>query len=145
MDAELRATRERVVREHMEAENQLDFDAALATFKHPRYELIGLDRVYDGSAEVAEYFRTSRLPFPDQRNELIALHHADDAVIVEFWLMGTHRGSLLGEEPTGNSFRVRMAAFFVFEGEGLVNERVYFNPNAILEQLNGFQEPNGTK
>jgi len=132
---DLIATREQLVREHMEAENRLDFDFALRTFTHPRYELIGLDRVYDGTEAVAEYFRESRIPFPDQHNELIALHHADDAVITEFWLMGTHNGPLGGLEPTGRTFRVRMCALFIFEGEGLVCERVYFNPGDIRAQL----------
>ena len=135
VDAGLRERRERLVRDHMDAENRLDFDAALASFARPRYELIGLGRTYDGPEAVAEYFRTSREPFPDQRNELIALRHADDAVIVEFWLMGTHRGPLLDLAPTGRAFRVRVAAFFVFEDEGLVCERVYFDPGAILSQL----------
>jgi hypothetical protein len=132
---DLRATREQVVRDHMEAENRLDFDAAFASFTRPRYELIGLDTVFDGPDAVRDYFRLSRIPFPDQHNEVIALHHADDAVIVEFWLMGTHRGPLGDLAPTGRTFRVRMAAVFVFEGPGLVCERVYFNPDQIRAQL----------
>lgn len=134
---ELRAQREAIVVEHMHAENRLDFDAALATFARPRYDLIGTDQVFEGPAAVAEYFRRSRIPFPDQHNEVIATHYADDAVIVEFWLMGTHLGPLNGMEPTGKTFRVQMAAFFMFEGAGLVNERVYFNPGAIAAQLMG--------
>ena len=131
----LRATRDALVREHMDAENRLDFSAALATFTRPRYDLIGTAQVFEGPEAVSEYFRRSRLPFPDQRNELIAVHHADDAVIVEFWLMGTHLGTLNGLAPTGRTFRVQMAAVFMFEGAGLVNERVYFNPGAILAQI----------
>ena len=134
VDSELRAHREARVRQHMDAENRLDFDAALATFARPRYELIGLQRTFDGPDEVAEYFRSSRVPFPDQHNEIIEIRHADDAVVVEFWLMGTHLGPLGDLPPTGNRFRVRMAAFFVFEGDGLVCERVYFDPGAILTQ-----------
>jgi predicted ester cyclase len=68
---------------------------------------------------------------------LISLRHADDAVIVEFWLLGTHRGSLMGIEPTGREFRCRMAAFFVFEGTKIVCERVYFDSATILRQLTG--------
>ena len=134
---EIRAKREAIVREHMEAENELDFDTALGTFAYPRYELIGTGQVFDGPEEVARYFHESRRPFPDQRNELIALHHADDAVIAEFWLMGTHKGPLPGLPPAGRTFRVRMAAFFIFEGSGLVCERVYFNPDEIRRQLEG--------
>lgn len=132
---QLRAHREALVVEHMDAENRLDFDAAFNTFARPRYDLVGTGQVFEGPDAVMEYFRRSRLPFPDQHNEIIAMHHADDAVIVEFWLMGTHLGPLNGIEPTGRTFRVQMAAFFMFEGEGLVNERVYFNPAQIAEQL----------
>lgn len=137
LDAELRETREEIVRRHMESENVHDFDTTIATFGHPRYELIATDRVHDGEAEVREYFRETRTAFPDQRNELIALHHADDAVISEFWLLGTHQGPLGPIEPTGRSFRCRMTAFFVFEGAELVCERVYFDSATILRQLTG--------
>lgn len=132
---ELREHRERIVREHMESENVHEFDRTMATFQHPRYEIIPTGAVHDGEAEVAEYFRTSRAAFPDQRNELIALHHADDAVISEFWLLGTHKGPLMGIEPTGKEFRCRMTAFFIFEGKGLVCERVYFDSATIIRQL----------
>ena len=88
----LRETRDRIVREHMESENRHEFDVALATFKHPRYELVATGEVIDGATDVAEYYRETRAAFPDQRNEVIAIHHADDAVIVEFDLLGTHDG-----------------------------------------------------
>jgi steroid delta-isomerase-like uncharacterized protein len=135
--ADLRARREAVVREHMEAENVHEFDRVIDTFSHPRYELIATDRIHDGEDAVREYFRETRTAFPDQRNELISLRHADDAVIVEFWLLGTHRGPLLGIEPTGRTFRCRMAAFFLFEDDRIVCERVYFDSATILRQLTG--------
>ena len=133
--ADLRARREAIVREHLASENAHDYDTTLATFEHPRYELVASGDVYDGEEAVRGYFAETRRAFPDQRNELIALHHADDAVVVEFWLLGTHLGPLGDLAPTGRSFRVRMAAFFVFEGDGLVCERVYFNPGDILAQI----------
>jgi steroid delta-isomerase-like uncharacterized protein len=131
----LKSQREAIVRRHMEAENVHRFDDVIDTFRHPRYELIATDRIHDGEGEVREYFRETRAAFPDQRNELISLRHADDAVIVEFWLLGTHRGPLLGIEPSGREFRCRMTAFFLFEGADLVCERVYFDSATILRQL----------
>ena len=133
----LRKLREETVRRHMESENTHEFDVTMGTFRHPRYEIIATGAVHDGEAEVREYFRASRAAFPDQRNELISLRHTDDGVIVEFWLLGTHRGPLLGIAPTGRAFRCRMTAFFVFEGDGLVCERVYFDAGTILRQLTG--------
>jgi steroid delta-isomerase-like uncharacterized protein len=137
VDQELRRQRESLVRRHMEAENVLDFDTAIETFGHPRYELIATGQVYDGRAEVERYFRESRAAFPDQRNELIALHNAEDAVIVEFWLRGTHKGPLLGIESTGRAFKCRMTSFFIFEGPRMTCERVYFDSATILRQLTG--------
>ena len=97
--AELRAHREAIVREHMESENVHDFDTTIGTFGHPRYELVATGDVYDGEEAVRAYFAETRRAFPDQRNELVALHHADDAVIVEFDLLGTHLGPLRALPP----------------------------------------------
>jgi len=127
--------REAVVREHMEAENRLDFDAAIATFDHPRYELIGTGQVFEGPDEVMRYYRGSRSAFPDQRNEIHAVRHADDAVIVEFDLLGTHQGAFAGHEPTGREFRCRMVAIFEFAGDRITCERIYFDQATILRQL----------
>ena len=132
---DLRARREAIVREHMESENHYDFDTTIDTFAHPRYELIPTGDVYDGEEAVRGYFAESREAFPDQRNELVALHHADDAVIVEFDVLGTHLGRLRAMPPTGREFRCRCTAYFLFEGDGLVCERVYFDQLTIMRQL----------
>jgi steroid delta-isomerase-like uncharacterized protein len=135
VESDLRATRERIVREHMESENRHEFDVTMATFHHPRYEIVPTGDVYDGQEQVAAYFAESRAAFPDQRNELIALHHADDAVIVEFTLLGTHEGPFRGIPATGRAFECRVTAFFLFEDDRLVCERVYFDVLTILRQL----------
>lgn len=138
-DGDLRQRREAIVREHMESENVHDFETTLGTFDHPRYEIVPTGDVYDGPDEVMRYFETTRAAFPDQRNENAVLHHADDAVIVEFDLLGTHEGEIRGMAPTGRSFRCRVCAFFIFEpgGERIVCERVYFDQATIIQQLAG--------
>ncbi len=113
----MRERREALVIEHMESENRHEFDVTMETFGHPRYELIATGDVYDGEAEVASYFDETRTAFPDQRNELIALHHSDDAVFVEAMLYGTHLGPYRGLPPTGRSFEMRFCAMFVFEDD----------------------------
>jgi ketosteroid isomerase-like protein len=124
----LQETQLAVVREHMEAENRHDFDAVINTFRHPRYELMATGHVFDGEENVRRYFAQSRSTFPDQRNENAVLHSADDLVIAEFDLLGTHR-------ETGQPFRSRMVALFFFEGEGIVCERVYFDRASIEAQV----------
>lgn len=132
-----------VVRRHMALEITHDWDAVIATFEHPRYELLGPGTVFDGEAAVRQYFAQSRVPFPDQANEVIAI--AADAetntVLVEFWLTGTHLGplNLLGKtiEPTGRSFRVRIAASFEFApgSDKIVCERPYYDQATVLKAL----------
>ena len=131
----LRERREAVVREHMESENRHQFDVTLRTFAHPRYELMATGEVYDGEEAVMEYYSATRTAFPDQRNEVRALHHTDDGVFVEFDLLGTHEGPLRGAPPTGREFRCPMVALFLFEGDLIVCERVYFDSATILRQL----------
>ncbi len=129
------------MREHMESENHHDFDTTIGTFSHPRYEIVATGDVYDGEAAVRAYYEETRTAFPDQRNELVSLRHADDAVIVEFDLLGTHLGPLRALPPTGRSFRARMVALFEFEGETIVCERVYFDQSTILRQLGLAHDP----
>ena len=127
------------VREHMESENRHEFDVTMATFDHPRYEIVPTGEVYDGPEEVANYFATTRNAFPDQRNENSTLHVAEDAVIAEFDLLGTHQGELRGIPPTGRSFRCRVCAIFEFPpgSDHIVCERVYFDQATIAQQLLG--------
>ena len=56
----------------------------------PRYELMATDEVFDGEAEVRDYYARTRTDFPDQRNENSVMRCTDDGVVVEFDLLGTH-------------------------------------------------------
>ena len=138
---EMRRKREELVREHMDSENRHEFEATIATFDHPRYELVATGQVYDGPDEVRRYFDETRRAFPDQRNELIALHHADDAVLVEAVIRGTHRGPLQSLPPTGRSFELPILSIFEFDGTRLIGERVYFDASTMLRQLGVARDP----
>jgi ketosteroid isomerase-like protein len=128
------------VRDHMALEVTHDWDAVIATFEHPRYEM-ATGAVFDGEEAVRGYFAASRTPFPDQGNEIISIAHGGDTVLVEFWLTGTHLGPLRTAkgvvEPTGKSFRVRMAATFEFApgSDKIICERPYFDGGAVGRAL----------
>lgn len=130
--------REKLVLDHFHDEVRQDWDATLSTFPHPHYELIAPMTVHDGDGEVRAYYQDTRLAFPDQDHEIIAFRHSADAVIVEFWLLGTHLGPLDKIPSTGAKHRTRMTAYFIFdEHENLVTERVYFDQLTVLKQLIG--------
>ncbi|WP_434741199.1 ester cyclase [Micromonospora sp. SH-82] len=128
--------REKLVLDHFEDEVRQDWDKVLSTFPHPHYELIASMKVHDGDGAVRDYYQETRAAFPDQHHEIIAIRHSHDAVIVEFWLIGTHLGPLGTIPATGGRHRTRMTAYFVFDDqENLVVERVYFDQLSILKQV----------
>ena len=138
---DLESARIQTVRDHMALEVVHDWDGVIATFAHPRYEMYVNGAIFDGEEAVRGYFAASRTPFPDQGNEIIAIAASGDTVLVEFWLTGTHLGPLrLGEhviEPTGRSFRVRIAASFEFApgSDKIVCERPYYDQGQVLRAL----------
>ena len=134
-DDTLRLQREATIVNLLAIEQDLDIERLAQVFPNPRYELIGNNRVYDGLEVCARYLKERRNAFPDYRAEPIALHHADDAVIAEAWVTGTHVGRIEAIEPSGKGFRFRMAAFFLFDGHALVCVRNYFDHATIARQL----------
>jgi predicted ester cyclase len=134
-EAVMRA-RQQLVLDHFHDEVRHAWDDVLATFPHPHYELIAPMRVYDGNDDVRQYYQESRAAFPDQDHEIIAIRHSHDAVIVEFWLLGTQLGPLGKIPATGGRHRTRMSAYFIFDDkEQLVVERIYFDQLTVLKQL----------
>jgi len=137
---ELRERRLAVVREHMDTEVTKEFDRTLATFKsesggRPHYEIMATGQVFDGDDEAMGYYRTTRTAFPDQRHDNSRFHVSDDAVIVEFDLLGTNLGEFYGLPPTGKAFRVPIIAVFFFDAERIVNERIYFDSASLVTQI----------
>ena len=131
----LREAREEVLRRHLDAHTRGDVDAVVATYRTPRIEIIHSGRVLEGAEAVRAYLLERRRAFPDQRFEVICVHHSDRVVVVEHWMSGTHAGELHGVEPSGKRFRARVASIFEFDGEDLVNQRVYYDAGAVARQL----------
>jgi predicted ester cyclase len=131
-----RARREAIVDEHIEAEAvRHDVAATVRTFKHPRYEVPALGAVPDGAEAVTGFLQALLTAFPDFYIKKTAVHHADDAVIVECRLGGTQRGDWAGIKPRGNKMEVSAALFFLFDGEDMICERPYFDEATIARQL----------
>jgi steroid delta-isomerase-like uncharacterized protein len=135
----LRARREAIVREHVEAENRQDVEATIATFDRPRYEVNG--EPSDGEGAVRELLQGLMDGFPDFHVEVKELHHADDAVFGEARLTATHNGPFAGIPPTGKRIDVVAATVFDFEDDRLLCEKVYWDMATVLQQIGVLPEP----
>jgi limonene-1,2-epoxide hydrolase len=117
---DLRERREAIVREHMATEVAKDFDATVRTFARPRYEVIATGETHEGASSVHSFLSETGEAFPDFRFETHAIRHADDALLVEVDFMGN---------------------VSLFEDEGLVAERLYFDLLTVLRQLGIARDP----
>lgn len=131
----LRDARETVLRCNLDALARGDIEGVVRSFLHPRMELVGTGRVLEGADALRTYLEERRRAFPDQRFEVICYHHSDRAVIAELWMSGTHSGEVHGVEATGKRFRVRMCSISEFEGDDLVNQRMYYDHGTVARQL----------
>jgi predicted ester cyclase len=112
-----------------------DIQATLATFRHPRYEVPAFGAIADGAAAVEGLLGQLLGAFPDFWLQKIVTHHADDAVIVECKFGGTHKAEWAGIPATQKPMAVQAACIFIFDGDDLICEKVYFDHATILRQL----------
>ncbi|HEX2492156.1 MAG TPA: ester cyclase [Steroidobacter sp.] len=134
---ELRRKREALVHRHMTVEESGDAAAVVATFSRPRYDLVAQGVILEGAEAVSKRVQDMCESMPGARIELVSLRHTDDAVIVETRTRGRHEGPLFGLRPTGRPYDVRGIAIFVFEGEALVSEVVYYDRLTLIDQIRG--------
>jgi carboxymethylenebutenolidase len=134
--AEVRTAREGVVAEHIRAEMAGDIDATLATFAgEPEYDIVPIGALRAGDAEVRNLLENLLHAFPDLGLHPVVTRHADDAVVIEGRMTGTHQGAYAGFPPTGRAMDLRAAIFFTFDGIDLVRETVYYDELTLLIQI----------
>ena len=138
---QLRERREALVREHIYCESHQDVDGAVATFARASYDVVPLADSPDAplthptARDVHQHLDGLMTAFPDLELIIVHLHHADDAVIVEGRMKGTHLNDWGDLKATGNKMDMRAAIFYRFEGADMVNETAYFDMATMLRQL----------
>ena len=135
---ELRAYREALVLRHIDAENRNDAQTAADTFTRHRYDLRAVEGdVIDGEVSVLGLIESFGTALPAITYVASKLHHADDAVIVEYRITGRHEGEYNGVAPTGATVDYPAIAVYEFEGRDLVCERLYVNLRGLEAQMRG--------
>jgi retinoid hydroxylase len=141
IDDDLRRRREERCLGHMNAENAHAFDEAIAFFDRPRYEVVPTGEVYDGRDRLNDLMLENVTAFPDFRFDVAAMHHADEAIIVEGTFRGTHLGVWRGLPATGRRVSFPMLIVFPFDGDRMLGERLFFDLATALRQLGVARDP----
>jgi steroid delta-isomerase-like uncharacterized protein len=139
----LRADRLRQVEQHVGFENAHDLDAVMATF--------GADASYHdepwaehclGPDAVRAYYEQLLGAVPDLHIDPHGPHVADDVVVLECTISGTHLGTWHGLPATGRPISIPLCGVYTFgDGAQIAGERIYYDRAMVLEQLGVFHDP----
>lgn len=130
------ARRDHTMDAHIAAEVAHDVDAIMATYS-PDAELIFNGQVFD----TLEKIRTLHLAigfggtgaFPDLSSPPLRSFKAEEVIVIEYCIKGTHKGEFMGIFPTGK--KVEMAATVIYEFDDdakLKSERAYIDITPLL-------------
>lgn len=123
-EVELQRRREELVRRHVAGENDRDLEVIMATFAHPRYEIVPTGMVFDGDDQVRQMILRQWDELPRLHYSAEAIFHSTDSVVVE---TRTTR--------PGTPVNMLSINLFTFRGDGLILERCYFDRMLFAAQM----------
>jgi steroid delta-isomerase-like uncharacterized protein len=139
----VRADRLQQVDRHVELENLHDLDAVMETFgAQPSYDDEPWDEHFRGHDGVRAYYEQLMRAVPDLHIEPQHRHAADDVVVLECTITGTHEGSWHGLPATGRRITLPLCGIYTFDREAkLAGERIYYDRADVLHQVGVFHSP----
>jgi len=132
-----RESHQRLLLEHLGAENRHRLDATLATLTPDCvFEDVALQRTFHGHAGAAEYYGLWWSAF-DVRVERAGESYwiSDDLYVSEPVYRGTHVGEFLGVAPTHRPVHLRFVVFVSFKDGKFAGERFYYDLSSLLRQI----------
>jgi steroid delta-isomerase-like uncharacterized protein len=93
------------------------------------------DRTCSGADDIAGYFQEAFQAIPDFHMEIVAIVEQDEHVFVHWRLTGTHRGLLLGVEPTGKKLSIDGMDHFILRDGVVVSNFVVFDQMQYARQI----------
>ena len=137
----------KTVAEHIQNEQIKNWPGVYGTFtpqeEDAYYDVVPFQTRFGSIKGVIGFYETINRSFPDFQ---ITVHSEQDVPgmsILEVQITGTHTGEYFGIAPTGRRVSVALAGFYVFDQTtGHLNaERIYFDNNTILAQIQGQMSP----
>ena len=132
-----------VVEQHIRLENQHDLEGVLCTFGDTaRYDDEPWGEHYEGRNGVRLFYEQLMKALPDLEIEVQRRHVADDAILLEVMIRGTHLGGWRGLPATGRRVEFPLCGVYTFDADDrLAGEKIYYDRGTVLRQLGVFHEP----
>jgi steroid delta-isomerase-like uncharacterized protein len=138
-----RSARIAIVEQHIRLENEHDLEGVLRTFgESARYDDEPWGEHYKGRDRVCLFYNQLMNALPDLEIEVQRRHVADDAILVEVMIRGTHLGGWRGLPATGRRVEFPLCGVYTFDADDrLAGEKIYYDRGTVLRQLGIFHEP----
>ena len=132
-----------IVERHIQFENDHDLEGVLRTFgDNARYDDEPWGEHYTGRDGVGVFYRQLMKALPDLEITVQRRHIAEDAILVEVVIRGTHLGGWRGLPATGRRVEFPLCGVYTFDADDrLAGERIYYDRGSVLKQLGVFHEP----
>ena len=138
-----RSARIAIVEEHIRLENEHDLDGVLRTFgETAQYDDEPWGEHYQGRDGVRLFYTQLLSALPDLEIEVQSRHVAEEAVLVEVIIRGTHLSNWRGLPATGRRVQFSLCGVYTFTADNrLAGEKIYYDRGTVLRQLGVFHEP----
>lgn len=138
-----RSARIAIVEEHIRLENAHDLDGVLRTFgETAQYDDEAWGEQYRGRDGVRLFYAQLLKALPDLEIDVQSRHVAEDAVLVEVIIRGTHLAEWRGLPATGRRVQFALCGVYTFDADNrLAGEKIYYDRATVLRQLGVFHEP----
>jgi len=132
-----------LVEEHVRLENAHDLEGVIGTFGDTaRYDDEPWNTHYQGRDQVRNFYEQLMRALPDLSIEVVRRHVAEETIVLEVMIRGTHMGAWRGLPPTGRHLRIPLCGIYTFSSDDrLAGERIYYDRAMVLRQLGVFHEP----
>lgn len=132
-----------IVERHIQFENQHDLEGVLHTFGDgPHYDDEAWGEHFEGLEGVRRFYSLLMAALPDLQIDVQRRHIADDAILVEVIIRGTHLGPWRGLPATGRVIQIPLCGVYTFDAnDRLAGEKIYYDRATVLRQLGVFHEP----
>ena len=137
------AARIAIVEQHIRFENEHDLEGVLSTFGDgARYDDEPWDEHYTGRDGVRRFYEQLMQALPDLHIETRHRYVAEDAVVVEVIIRGTHLGAWRELPATGRRIEFPLCGIYTFAADNrLAGEKIYYDRATVLRQIGVFHEP----
>lgn len=137
------AARMAIVEEHVRLENAHDLEGVLRTFGgSARYDDEPWGEHYTGAEGVRRFYAQLLNAMPDLEIVVKRRHIAEDTIVLEVLIHGTHLGDWKGLSATGRRVQLPLCGIYTFDEQNrLAGEKIYYDRGTVLKQLGVFHEP----